>query len=42
MKRTILILTALAFTAQADWKQWRGPTGQGHANAKLPTTWSES
>ena len=27
---------------QADWKQWRGPTGQGHANAKLPTTWSET
>ncbi|HIG80332.1 MAG TPA: serine/threonine protein kinase [Verrucomicrobiales bacterium] len=42
MKRTILILTALAFTAQADWKQWRGPTGQGHADANLPTEWSET
>ncbi len=42
MKKTILILTTLAFTAQADWKQWRGPTGQGHADAKLPTEWSET
>ncbi len=42
MKKIILILTALAFTAQADWKQWRGPTGQGMVNAKLPTEWSET
>jgi hypothetical protein len=32
----------LSFSTQADWKQWRGPTGQGHANAKLPTQWSET
>jgi len=42
MKQIILALTALTCTAQADWKQWRGPTGQGHANAKLPTEWSET
>ena len=38
---TFLALT-LALTAQADWKQWRGPTGQGHADANLPTEWSET
>ncbi|MDG2214893.1 MAG: PQQ-binding-like beta-propeller repeat protein [Verrucomicrobiota bacterium] len=32
----------LSFSTQADWKQWRGPTGQGHANANLPTQWSET
>ena len=41
MKSIILTFAALALTAQADWKQWRGPTGQGHADANLPTTWSE-
>ena len=41
MKQIILALTALTCTAEADWKQWRGPTGQGHANANLPTEWSE-
>jgi outer membrane protein assembly factor BamB len=44
MKATqwILLPLALAFNAQADWKQWRGPTGQGHANANLPTEWNET
>ena len=42
MKQIILALTALTCTAQADWKQWRGPTGQGHADANLPTEWSET
>jgi len=44
MKATkwILLALALASNAQADWKQWRGPGGQGHANAKLPTEWSET
>ena len=44
MKATLWILLplALAFNVQADWKQWRGPGGQGHANAKLPTEWSET
>ena len=37
-----LLSLALALNAQADWKQWRGPAGQGHANAKLPTEWSET
>ncbi|MFM8705373.1 MAG: serine/threonine protein kinase, partial [Planctomycetia bacterium] len=28
----------------ADWPQWRGPDGQGHAVAArdLPVTWSET
>ena len=42
MKATQWILLSLAFNVQADWKQWRGPGGQGHANAKLPTEWSET
>ena len=44
MKATqwILLALGLASNTQADWKQWRGPTGQGHADAKLPTTWSET
>ncbi len=30
--------------AAADWPQWRGPDGQGHAAAAqdLPVTWSET
>ena len=29
--------------AGADWPQWRGPDGEGHAVAKnLPVTWSET
>ncbi len=43
--KKILLTLALACTAQAshaDWNQWRGPTGQGHADAKLPTEWSET
>lgn len=38
----ITLSLAMSFAAQADWKQWRGPTGQGHANANLPTEWSET
>ena len=38
----ITLSLATTFLVQADWKQWRGPTGQGHANAKLPTKWSET
>ena len=48
MKRSFLHLTVgaflgLSFTlAAADWPQWRGPDGQGHADAKdLPVSWSE-
>ena len=36
------VLTAATATA-AEWRQFRGPDGQGHANAKnLPATWSET
>jgi outer membrane protein assembly factor BamB len=37
------ILLTLAACAPADWPQFRGPTGQGHAaGSGLPLTWSES
>ncbi len=29
-------------SALADWKQWRGPTGQGHSEAALPIEWTET
>jgi len=37
-------LPAVATAADADWPQWRGPDGQGHAAAArdLPVTWSET
>ena len=38
----LTLLLAINFLAHADWKQWRGPTGQGHAKAKLPIKWSET
>ena len=41
-KQLTLLALTLAFTVQADWKQWRGPTGQGHADANLPLQWSET
>lgn len=37
-----LVVIAFAFSARADWKQWRGPTGQGHTDARLPVKWSET
>jgi outer membrane protein assembly factor BamB len=38
---TIACSMSLAFAA--EWKQFRGPDGQGHADGKnLPTTWSET
>jgi outer membrane protein assembly factor BamB len=37
-----LFLAASAFAAEAEWPQFRGPGGQGHATAtNLPATWSE-
>jgi outer membrane protein assembly factor BamB len=34
---------APSFGMAAEWKQFRGPDGQGHAQAKnLPVTWSET
>ena len=38
----LTLLMAINFLAHADWKQWRGPSGQGHAKAKLPVKWSET
>ena len=40
MKQLLITLT-LVFSAQADWKQWRGPSGDGHTDANLPTRWGE-
>ena len=40
-----LILAAIisASASAAEWPEWRGPGGQGHASAKgLPTVWSET
>jgi outer membrane protein assembly factor BamB len=47
MKHLMLLLATTlfslgTFTTQAEWKQWRGPTGQGHAEGNVPTKWSES
>jgi outer membrane protein assembly factor BamB len=37
-----LILTTLVSLA-ADWPEFRGPTGQGHArDVDLPVEWSET
>ena len=46
MQKLLLPLLALALTgplrAATDWPQFRGPAGDGHAEAKgLPLTWSE-
>ncbi|MCL4180618.1 MAG: PQQ-binding-like beta-propeller repeat protein [Verrucomicrobia bacterium] len=39
----LVMALALAQFAQADWPQFRGPTGDGHSNARnLPVTWSET
>ena len=40
----VVVASSLAALNQihADWPQWRGPGGQGHADAsKLPAEWSE-
>lgn len=37
------LLVFAPMLSAADWPQWRGPDGQGHATAKgLPLTWSET
>ena len=37
-----VILFTNCNTESADWTEFRGPTGQGHANVTdLPVTWSE-
>src|SRR5687768_1954335 len=39
---TFLILVSSLVAAAQDWPQFRGPDGQGRADARnLPTTWSE-
>ncbi len=36
-------LPAVQLLAAAEWPEWRGPAGQGHAPGKgLPTAWSET
>ena len=46
MKKTLTFLVAsllLSTTVRADWPQFRGPTGTGHATATgLPLHWSET
>jgi outer membrane protein assembly factor BamB len=38
-----LFVSFVVHSSAADWPQFRGPAGDGHATAKnLPTTWSES
>lgn len=38
----LLMLTAVSLSAAENWPEFRGPHGDGHADAKgLPTTWSE-
>ncbi len=50
VRRTLFVVLALASCAfsasaraeEAAWPQFRGPTGQGHADARhLPTTWDD-
>ena len=36
-----LCLSALTSFAQGEWPQFRGPTGEGRADANLPLEWSE-
>ena len=45
MPRTLILLSLLTFTSSpaADWPQFRGPNGNGHAGAKnLPREWSST
>lgn len=37
-----LLIVAFSSRLPADWPQWRGPDGQGHAAARLPVKWGES
>ena len=43
---TLIAVVCLSFTATSfanEWRQFRGPNGQGRVDAKnLPTTWSET
>ncbi len=42
-RSVVLVLLVLVVPARADWPQFRGPTGDGHAAAnltRLPTSWN--
>lgn len=40
---SLFVVAAFAYPAlAADWADFRGPTGQGHAEGKLPTSWSKT
>lgn len=38
---SLIVACVTSLTANADWKQWRGPSGQGHAPGEPPIEWSE-
>lgn len=38
----VLLCSLVIPGALADWPQWRGPDGQGHADTALPVKWSET
>ena len=42
MKTLSMAWLLFPLTLCASWPQWRGPTGQGHAEGKLPLSWSET
>ena len=43
MKGALLVAAALSLPAHADWPQFRGPEGQGHAaGSGFPLEWSET
>ncbi|MDF1812474.1 MAG: PQQ-binding-like beta-propeller repeat protein [Verrucomicrobiales bacterium] len=42
MLRFIFVSLLFSSAAFADWNQWRGPDGQGHADTALPVKWSET
>ena len=38
----LLVCGSAGPSVRADWNQWRGPEGQGHAESALPVKWSET
>src|SRR4051794_38857121 len=46
MPRSLILLVCLVIASTSiaeDWREFRGPTGQGHYNGKaLPIEWSET
>jgi outer membrane protein assembly factor BamB len=40
MRQLLACVILLSQLARADWPQWRGPDGQGHAGVALPVKWS--